>query len=213
MRYFLRGGHRVELEPHERVVAFQGSGAALGRLSSVLVGLGAVVIGVDEDAGVLVASVPSGDVTRAGEAAQDEKLRGRVRAVPAYRAVGARADDLWVPTGRVAVRFPETWADVEIEAALRRRGLQRREAIEDMSGGVVASAGEGDPIEAARALVEEDGALFADPDFLRRFSLRAEEEEAGAPAGRAAGVRSAPGVRRSRGTSGRAGRARPRSGR
>ncbi|HSN99895.1 MAG TPA: hypothetical protein VLS89_16475 [Candidatus Nanopelagicales bacterium] len=213
MLYFLRGGHRVELEPHERAVAFQGTGGALARLSSSLVSAGVRVLGVDDEAGVLVADVPSGDLVRAKEAAQDEEIQGQVRVVSAYRRPGGAAEDLWVPTGRISVRFPESWSEAEIEAALKRRRLRRREAIEGMPGGILVSVDEGDPVEAARALVEEDRALFADPDFLRRFSLRTGTEAAGAPVGRAAGARSGPAVRRSRGTSGRAGRARPRSGR
>lgn len=172
MRYFVRSGRRVELEPHEHAMAFQGSAAALKRLSSLLEGVGAVVLGTDSETGLLVAEVPSGDLARVHQAVQAARLQSRLQPVPAYRVVGSAPVDVWVPTGQIAVRFPETWDDAAIEAALERRGLRLREPIEDMPGGVMASADGVDPIEAARALAEEDGVIFADPDFLSRLFLR-----------------------------------------
>lgn len=201
MPYFLRSGHRVELMPHVQAAAFKGTEAALERLSAVLERAGARVLGTYPETGLLVAEVPPGDKARVDRAVQAARLQGRVRPVPAYSVVGGPPDDLWVPTGRIAVRFPETWDDAAIEATLKRRGLSMREPIEDMPGGVMASADGVDPIEAARALVEEDGAIFADPDFLRRLFLRGNET--------ASTRTTAPVTRRTTHRSGRPSRRRP----
>jgi hypothetical protein len=166
MPYFLRRGRRVELSPLPRTFVVRGPGAALDRLAALLPP-GAEVVATD-DAVIVVAGDEA--VIRRAATLPGARLEG-ARVEPAYRQEKGPADDLWAPTGRVAVRFPEDWGRDRIDAVLSARGLKVEEPLDGTLNGYFAST-PGDPIEAARALVEEDGAVFAEPDFIRKMRLR-----------------------------------------
>jgi hypothetical protein len=166
--YVVIGGDRVDLAPLASTHVLHTNGIASSLILDLFARAGAKLVGADEDLGTFVVE---GDAVLLAAALRAARLTRRVRIEPAYHQVGGPPGDLWAPTGRVAVRFPAGWSRDRIDAILARRGLRMTEPIDEMPGGYFAVM-DGDPIEAVRPLLEEDGALFAEPDFIQRMQRR-----------------------------------------
>lgn len=90
----------------------------------------------------------------------------------AVRRVGDKRPDSFLgPSGRVAVRFPSELSREQCKGVLFRHELRIVEDIDGMPNGFFVS-GPGDGIDEARLLVEEDKAMWAEPDFIMQLSLR-----------------------------------------
>jgi hypothetical protein len=165
MPFVVIGGDRVDLEPLAGTVVLRSRGAALRSLLDLCAQHGFEVLASDEGTGTVVVESAAKPVEQALRAA---RLTKRAQIAPAYHRAGGSSDDLLAPTGRVAVRFPEDWPRDRVDGALAGHGLQVTEAIPRMPNGYFTVTPD-DPIEAARALLEEDGALFAEPDFFQRM--------------------------------------------
>ena len=79
--------------------------------------------------------------------------------------------DFLAPTGRIAIRFPTHYGEEEKMAILQKYHLTCQSSIKGMPNGYTFNTLK-DPIEVARALVEDDGMPEAEPDFIVKLIPR-----------------------------------------
>ncbi len=181
--YYYVNGSPVSLQRRDDLIAikFKGIDSQTAAASS---GAGADVPGY----GPLAAADcwPGGEVVLRrlpGEAGSPKELQALLVALN-QRADIERASfvyelnpgDGWIATDRFVAQFPAGMSERAVAAVNRRYGVEEVERISWLPGAYlvrVTPASPGDALSVANAYVESEHAIFAHPNFLRKYANRA----------------------------------------
>lgn len=168
MTHFVRDGEKVELVPSTLTFTVHATDVPVSAVAQALTADKLKVLVSRAPLGILVVESPggSGAVTRALEGAG---LSARTKVTPSFLQAGDNELDPWSPTGRIVVRFQEDAEPAAISAILARYDLRILSDLEDIPKGYILFAPNSDPVEIARALVEDEHLPDAEPEFIRRF--------------------------------------------
>lgn len=169
--YYYQSGNRVDMVPSSRAFTVTCKPGATPQIVAALEAGGIEVLASEHGNGLI------GVLADGGKAAIEKALDlDAIMEMPeidaAYVLEGGGDRAARSITRRIGVRFPEHFDRAAVDAACERQGVEVVEPIKGMRGGYILRVTIPNPINIARALVEDEGAVDAEPDFIVRMVNR-----------------------------------------